>query len=385
MLSLPDVLFFCTVLHANANVYNILCNTMLAMDTDSKVISTSSLSSIDFLDCHHHFYDTTNNSFQKFLGRFNPNASYLPNDYYRDVIQPIQKSERLSKLGIRYTGSIHVEAMPDDGEAEVHWIDSLSSSATSPPPTVKGIVASCDLTIENVDDCLTRLKNASPSVRGIRWILDCDPRTDGATHAGTLRHDGIDYLRDGSGGGAVPEFERGFALLEKHRLTFDLQCAPAQLLAAAGLCSRHPGVPVVIDHLGKPMEILGKDNCEMVPIERKLEEWRTGMRAMAALPQVHVKISMLGWIVPNWINTARRVDIIGGLCRETVDLFGPERCMVATNWFQDGAMADSDGKGEVGPAADDYLEYMSGFLAGLTVEERRRVFGGTAREFYGIE
>jgi len=297
--------------------------------------------------------------------------------------------------GIRHVGSVHVEAIPDDGVQEVNWIESLSSSSSSSSSstsTVKAIVASCNLADDNVDTQLQQLKQSSPKVKGIRWILDCvgpiSEHGNEATHVGNLRHDGIDYLRDGAGAGVgvVPEFERGFALLEKHQLTFDLQCAPAQLLAAAELCSRYPNIPVVINHLGKPMQLLGKNNGNMELDKDKLNEWRVGMKAMAALPNVHVKLSSLGWILPNWITTARRVDHIRSLCRETVELFGSDRCMVATNWWKDAGMADSDGLGDVGPTAVEYLEYMLDFFGGLlTVEELGLLFGGTAMGFYGVD
>lgn len=42
------------------------------------------------------------------------------------------------------------------------------------------------------------------------------------------------------------KFESGFGLLADLGLSFDLQCAPAQLLAAAALFGRHPKVPVAI-------------------------------------------------------------------------------------------------------------------------------------------
>ena len=350
-------------------------------------------SGIEFLDCHHHFYDTKNNKFQTFLSRFNPDATYLPNDYFRDVVQSIEtESELLSRKGVTHVGSVHVEAMPDDGVSEVAWIESLTSTTSS--STVKAIVASCDLTDSNADTMLEQLKGASTKVRGVRWILDCvgsrnEPGNE-ATHVGNLRHDGIDYLRDGSGGNddaddmVVAEFERGFALLEKHGLSFDLQCAPEQLPAAAALCAKYPNIPVVIDHLGKPNELLGKNNSNMMSDTQKIEEWQTGMKAMAALPHVHVKISGLGWIIPGWIRAARRIDIVRRLCQETVQLFGPERCMIATNWWNNAASADSDGLSDIGPTAAEYLEYMIDFFAGLTDYERQRLFSGTAKEFYRI-
>ena len=113
-------------------------------------------------------------------------------------------------------------------------------------------------------------------------IIDYDGPFDGttnATHPNMKRHgDGIDYLRDPT---HLAAFEQGFAMLATRGLSFDLQCAPGQLPAAAELCARHPGTRVVIDHLGKPRHLDG--SAEDAP---KLAEWRAGMAKMAALPQV---------------------------------------------------------------------------------------------------
>ena len=347
------------------------------------------------MDCHHHFYDTRKNGFSGFLSRFLPEESFLPADYARDVLAPIRESETLSRRGLRHAGSVHVECMPDDGLSEVEWVESLRTGddGDEPRTTVSAIVASCHLAGDDpavVRRKLERLAEVSPRVRGIRWILDCaGPRMDGtrvtnpATHPGNLRHDGIDYLEPGTRHAGA--FEEGFAVLADLGLSFDLQCAPRQLANAADLCSRHPGVPVVIDHLGKPMQLLGPNNSEMVPDEAKLDEWRKGMAAMAALPQAHVKISGLGWAVPNWTASARRIDLVKKLCQETVELFGPERCMVATNWHKDAVASDSDGLGDSGPSPDEYLETLLGWFGGLTPDEQRRLFAGTARDFYRIE
>jgi hypothetical protein len=54
---------------------------------------------------------------------------------------------------------------------------------------------------------------------------------------------------------------------------------------AARMCARHPDVPVVIDHLGKPHALLLLQDSGALDAG-KLEEWRTGMSLMAALPQV---------------------------------------------------------------------------------------------------
>eukprot|EP00546_Thalassionema_frauenfeldii_P017537 CAMPEP_0178896136 /NCGR_PEP_ID=MMETSP0786-20121207/989_1 /TAXON_ID=186022 /ORGANISM="Thalassionema frauenfeldii, Strain CCMP 1798" /LENGTH=322 /DNA_ID=CAMNT_0020566473 /DNA_START=82 /DNA_END=1047 /DNA_ORIENTATION=+ len=322
---------------------------------------------MEFLDCHHHFFDSKNNKFSKFLSSLiDGEAVYLPKDYNRDVLQAIEESESQSKQKkIRHVGSVHVEVMPDDGLSEVLWVESLNNT------TVKAIVASCNLAEDNVEATLQSLTKASPKVRGIRWILDCvgsrkNPENE-ATHPGNLRHDGIDYLRDEV---HSTKFAHGFSFLEKYGLSFDLQCAPEQLPAAAALCARYPNVPVVIDHLGKLMLILGKNNTNLMPDDVKLDEWRHGMKAMAKLPNVYVKISMLGRIIPSWIQSTRSIDLIRKLCQETVILFGPERCMIASNFHGDAASSDSDGYSTVGPTAVEYLEFMMDFFAAMALKEQ---------------
>lgn len=228
-----------------------------------------------------------------------------------------------------------------------------------------------------------------------------------ATHIATTRHDGIDYLRGshaGYDGTVVPEFERGFALLSSYHFSFDLQCAPVQLPAAAQLIARYPNIPVVINHLGKPRMILGRTNdndndndttmassstdvsattTEHVNDE-ELQNWRIGMQAMAALPNVFVKISMLGYCIPGWIRHASRIDLMKLLVRETVALFTPQRCMVATNFWKNDALSDADGLSDIGPDPVQFLSLLQEFLSDYSEQDRHAIFCGTAQSFYRV-
>lgn len=323
----------------------------------------------EFIDAHHHFMDTKHNSFQSFLAQFVPNETYLPEQYDRDVVKP------LSEGGVQLIGSVHIESMPDDGVKEVAWVDSLPSSSS-----VRAIVASCDLSSPTVSTDLERLKGTSARIRGVRWILDCvgpfEPGT--ATHVATTRHNGIDYLRGSNGdyeGEVVPSFEYGYSLLEEHQLSFDLQCAPAQLLQASKLCAKYPNIPVCIDHLGKPRILLESEDLEI---------WRQGMRAMAELPHVCVKISMLGYAIPGWCRTPEGIERTKQIVREVVEMFGPKRCMVALNWWKDECCSDSDGLSDVGPSPLEFLQCISNFFQDYCDEDRQRLFVGTAKEFYRI-
>lgn len=338
----------------------------------------------EVVDSHHHFIDTVNTTFQSFFrSAAGCDITYLPEDYIRDVITP------LSNLGVQVCASVHVEAMPDSGSDEVAWVEDMSAAGRC--THVKAYVASCDLTQDNIEEEIQNLIQVSPSkLRGIRWILDCVGIFEGgttATHVATSRHDGMDYLKS-------DRFKRGLNFLEKHNLSFDLQCAPIQLVeSAASLFASYPNLKVCIDHMGKPRMVLGNDllddgvsiNPNVIPNEQELDVWRKGMKSMSALPNVYVKLSMLGYAIPGWIRTHERRTMLKSLVRETVDLFGANRCMVAWNWHVNGAVSDADNLSKVGPDAVELLRMFTWFFEGYNDADTERLFAGTAKEFYRLE
>jgi len=356
-------------------------------ETKTIMKSTSNLSMID---AHHHFMDPSKNRFQSFLKSLNV-STYLPLQYKKDVIDPI-----LLTQNIKVEGTVHVECLPDDGFSEAKWVNSLIEKNDA--PYIKAIVASCNLADPNIESELRTLVSNFGNVKGIRWILDCvGPYQDGktATHVATSRFglDGIDFLRGSNGKGTyngkvIPEFEKGFALLEKFNLSFDLQCAPVQLIQASHLFSRYPNIRVCIDHLGKPRTVLGEDtpeNKNFVPDENEISVWRNGMQSMASLPQVYVKLSMLGYAVPGWINSKEKEKVLKSLVREVVELFGVNRCMIATNWFLSGAVSDADGLSKVGPTSNEMVGRFLEWFHDYGEDDMKRLFSGTAKEFYFIE
>lgn len=253
------------------------------------------------IDSHHHYIKP-------------PLAGgYLPAAYNADA----------GDLNIQAT--VHIEACGGNGDAlsEVQWLESLVSQDGCKPLS---IVARCDLAAPDAADSLKALVAASPRVKGIRWVLDYDGDDSPATH-NFVKNNGLrDYLRDPA---HAPRFEAGYALLAEHGLSFDLQCAPAQLNAAAALCARHPGVPVVLDHLGKPRALQGDGGAHDVA---ELATWRAGMAALAALPHVHVKLSMLAFAVPGWVGEPAKEAFLRDLVLETIGLFGARRCLFNANW-----------------------------------------------------
>lgn len=331
------------------------------------------------VDAHHHYLDLGGNSFSSWLGGLFGNFAYLPEHYTADVVEPLAQSN------ITLTGSVHIEVLTDTpfgGVEEAAWVQSLAEQGDA--PELRAIVGSCDLgDADNVEECLSEMVDASPLVRGIRWILDYVGPFDGssATHVNAARKD-IDYLRGGADGGVVPEFEEGYALLGEYGLSFDAQFAPEQAPAMATLASRYPNIPVIINHLGKPRLVLGPDSNATEPDQVVLAEWREGMALLAALPNTYVKLSMLGYIVPDWITEERREQVIRDLVLETVEMFGPKRCMFALNWYLGASISDNDGLGSIGPNPVELTDYMSNWLANYSDEDRECIFSKTAETVY---
>ncbi|KDO32932.1 hypothetical protein SPRG_02625 [Saprolegnia parasitica CBS 223.65] len=318
----------------------------------------------DIVDCHHHYYDVDQPCY-RFLQSLGA-SSYFPEQY----------AAATGDLPIRRT--IHVDAMPDDGLGEVQWLESLIAAGRA--PTLAGIVASCDLSQPDVETQLRAIVAASSRVRGVRFMLDYDGPFDGknATHIACSRHN-TDFLRDTNG--AAERFARGYALLAKYNLSFDLQCCPAQLEAAAALAAKHPDVPVVIDHLGKLRRLAldgGADDAA------KLAQWRAGMAAMAALPHVYVKLSMFGYMVPQWHTDAAKEAYLKTLVREVIALFGAHRCMINSNWHQNGAAADSDGLDATGPSMAELFAKVQSWVADYDETSQQHLFSLTAAAFYRV-
>eukprot|EP00042_Codosiga_hollandica_P046305 m.485577 g.485577 ORF g.485577 m.485577 type:complete len:172 (+) comp57209_c0_seq1:73-588(+) len=111
----------------------------------------------------------------------------------------------------KVVGAVYVEAIPADPLAEAvfaqHNVD------TDPAHCLKGIVAHADLTSPDVEGLLASMQAQCPALRGIRQILNWEP-----TWPHVFRGD---YLESA-------DFERGYALLEKYGLSFDLHCNPYQ-------------------------------------------------------------------------------------------------------------------------------------------------------------
>jgi predicted TIM-barrel fold metal-dependent hydrolase len=259
---------------------------------------------------------------------------YLLEDYLRDVTAHDSR--------LRVTKIVHVEAgaHPADALAETRWLQSLADARGFP----QAIVAHAELQKPGAAALLTE-HAAHRNVRGIRQILNWHPEP-------AKTYTPRDLLAEES-------WHRGFALLARHGFSFDLQIYPAQMPAAARLAARHPDTPLILNHAGMPAD---KDAAG-------IEAWRSGMRALAARPNVAVKISGLAMLDWHWTRESLRPFVL-----ETLELFGADRVMIASNFPVDRLF---------GSCAGFYDTYRA-LLAGASEAERSRLFARNAERIYRI-
>lgn len=159
-------------------------------------------------------------------------------------------------------------------------------------------------------------------------------------------------------GPPVPPDEVLAALTERS-LVFELMAHPDQLAEAAHRLQHHPDLVVVVEHTGWPRST---DDGE-----RAL--WSAGLAALAAAgPRVHCKLS--GLAMP-----LGRIDAQGfrPWIEPAIHLFGPRRCMFASNFPVDGL------HGSLESLWSAYAEV----AGGLADDDVDQLFAATAARVYG--
>ena len=291
------------------------------------------------IDPHHHLWDLSKISYpwlededkSAFFGSYVPlYRNYLVDDYLVDT----------HNQGLK--ASVHLQAECDhqDPLAETRWLSDVAEIYGLPT----AIVAFADFSGDDIQAVLEQHCEFE-RVRGIRQILSYhqDP---------ALTYTPGNLLED-------DKWLANFGLLARFGLSFDLQIYYQQMKLAAGLAARHAGTQIILNHTGMPVE----------RSEEGLEGWWTGMRILAACDNVAVKISGLGMADPEWTTGTIRPFVL-----ETIELFGVERCMFASNFPVDSLFSDYD------TLFHAYREITSDFSAG----EQNQLFHDNAARYYRL-
>jgi L-fuconolactonase len=114
------------------------------------------------------------------------------------------------------------------------------------------------------------------------------------------------------------DVRRGLAAVQERGLAYDLLVRARELPAAAETVQALPDLQFVLDHIAKPRIAEGKD-----------PEWREHMPALAALPNVAVKLS--GMVTEaNW--TSWTPADLRPFVESVVDWFGAGRLLFGSDW-----------------------------------------------------
>jgi predicted TIM-barrel fold metal-dependent hydrolase len=296
---------------------------------------------LPIIDAHHHLWDLKRNHYPWladapetgfFLGDYSAlKRDYMPADYRRDA------------AGHNVVATVHCEAEWDrnDQVGETLWLEQVTAEHGMP----NAIVAHAWFDTENTAEVLAR-QAERPMVRGIR----SKPRTGAAP--GALAPDAPGSMGD-------PKWRAGLKRLEQHGLSYDLRVPPWHLKEAVDIVRLIPSTPVIVNHTGFPWD----------RSEAGVTMWRDAMRAMAGEPNVVVKLSEFGLKDAPWDYEQNRAIVL-----ETIDLFGPERCMFASNFPVAGLRIGFD---------ELYTAYKR-MVAGFSDGERLALFHDTAARIYRL-
>jgi predicted TIM-barrel fold metal-dependent hydrolase len=295
---------------------------------------------LPFVDAHMHLWDLQRIRYPWLTPPFDANG---PNGNVERIATPYGLTEYAHESrNWNVQGVVHVEAGAEPSLAveETRWLQGQAARTGRP----NAIIAHAALNDPLLDQKLAAHAVCN-RVRGIRHIVNWHPNPARSYTPRDLTQS--------------EDWRRGYALLRKYQLSFDLQAYPVQFPALAQFIAHHDQTPVIVNHAGMGVD-LDADG---------IEQWRHGMRLLAALPWVSVKLSGFGfvWRPLDPAHVAVRV-------RELLDLFGPQRLLLASDFPTDRLFADFD----------TTLSMLRAAIADLSHAEQLAISAGNANRIYRL-
>ncbi len=273
------------------------------------------------IDSHQHFWNYTPEEY----GWIDDSIANLRTDFLPQDLRPL-----LEHAG--YQGCIAVQARQTPQE------NTFLLGLAETDQSIVGVVGWADLRSPTVTAELETLA-ANPLLVGIRHIVQAEPSG----------------FMDGTA------FRNGISALGRFGLAYDILVYHPQLPEAIDLCRAFPEQRFVLDHLGKP-DVRNRQGHA---------EWVRNLRSLAQCPNAFCKLSGLTFEA-HW--DTWDTDTLRPYVDHALSCFGPERCMVGSDW-------------PVSLAAGDYRKTIAALEAiteGLSQHEQDQVLGGTASRFYRL-
>ena len=302
------------------------------------------MDNIKIVDAHHHLWDLNNadtkyswlmvTEGEAFFGDYVAiRKSYLLEDYIEDA-----KNQNIIK-------SVHVQAEHDDDKPvnETAWLQNLADTHSSKLPNA--IVAFADFSKNNVSEILDAHQEYK-NTRGIRQILSYNKDEPKYSHATE------DFMKNST-------WVENFKYIRNRNLSFDIQIYKHQMEDAVNLANKYNDVLFILNHTGEP--------CYQS--KEYIESWEQNMTKLAKCENVVAKISGLGMFDPNWTIDSTRIFV-----EKTIQIFGIERCMFASNFPVD----------KIFNTFDTYWNSFKEITKNYSENDKQLLFSSNAEKYYRI-
>lgn len=302
------------------------------------------MDNIKIVDAHHHLWDLNNadtkyswlmvTEGEAFFGDYAAiRKNYLLEDYIEDT-----KNQNIIK-------SVHVQAEHDDDKPvnETAWLQNLADTHSSKLPNA--IVAFADFSKNNVSEILDAHQEYK-NTRGIRQILSYNKDEPKYSHATE------DFMKNST-------WVENFKYIRNRNLSFDIQIYKHQMEDAVNLANKYNDVLFILNHTGEP--------CYQS--KEYIESWEQNMKKLAKCENVVAKISGLGMFDPNWTIDSTRIFV-----EKTIQIFGIERCMFASNFPVD----------KIFNSFDTYWNSFKEITKNYSENDKKLLFSSNAEKYYRI-
>ena len=294
------------------------------------------------VDAHHHLWHLSEGHFPWLQDGYDAAAFFLGD--YSTLRRDFGVADyRAVTAGLPIVATVHVEAERSRAEslAETRWLHAIHAKHGFP----NAVVANVEFLAPDAQVQMAA-QAEWPLVRGVR----CKPR---------IARSPTDSVRGQPGTLQDEAFLAGLGLLRAHDLLWDVRVPYWHLEEGAEAIARFPGLRVAVEHAGLPWD----------RSDDGLAHWRRGMAALAALPDVVVKLSEFGLPDAPW-DAESTVRVI----RQTVEIFGWQRCMFASNLPVSGLRAPMT----------EVVRTVAEALEPLEPAAREAIWCGNALRFYRI-
>ena len=273
-------------------------------------------------DPHHHFWDLRPQRI--------PHQRYLLHELAADIN---------SGHNVRSTVFIEARSMyraegPEEMRpvGEVEFVQGLAAASASglygPGRAAAAIVGHADLNLgDQVAPVLEALQAASPNrFRGIRHSVTWDPHPEVEN---TSAHNWAEQL-------ASEDFRTGARVLSRMDLSLEGWLYFPQLPELADFAKALPDLTIILNHIGGLLRVGPYANKD----EEVLGAWRSGIAAVAACPNVFVKLGGVGMTRTGFgwherdvpVGSEELAESMAPFISYCIEQFGPNRSMFESNF-----------------------------------------------------